>query len=149
MGDQRHEGSEGSERDDDNTDHGAAAAEQVAPHHQAELPERVRRRGAGRDHALVRERVVQRVGPEGRVVVEDGDGGVEGEVGGGGGVEHGVAADLQERRAHAADVLALHAAVQRQDLLLAADLAQPLVAREPLAEAVSVIDNSQIIFHNS
>ena len=80
--------------------------------------------------------VVERVGVEGRVVVEDGHGGVVGEVVVVQHLEHAVAAHLQEGRPHAPDVFQLHAPVQVHDLSLTADLFRPVADAELLSVAV-------------
>lgn len=122
------------------TCHRTATTALIDPHNHSNFPETGKRTaGTGRDHALVRQSIVESVGVEGRRVLVDGQRGVVGEVGVVEHLEHGVTARLQEGRPHAPHVLPLHAAVQRQDLPLAVDLLQPLLLRELLTETVPAI----------
>jgi len=117
--------------------HGAAAAVQVLPHHHRHLPQsREGISGAGWDHAVVEQLVVEGVGVAGWSVLVDWHGRVIREILLVQHLEHVVASHRQEGRAHAADVVHAHAAIRRHDLPLPCDLAGPLALRELLPEAV-------------
>ena len=114
--------------------HGAGAAADVLQHGHGDLPHAgVGRLGARLDGARVRHLVLERVGP----------------AGGGGGhaavvveavavehVDHGVAADGEEGRAHALDVARVDAGEADEHLGLADDLVRPLLLVEVGAVAV-------------
>lgn len=82
--------------------------------------------------------VVQGVRVERGVVVEDGHGRVVREVGLVQHLEHVVAAHLEERGPHPANVLQLHPSVQVEDLSLTVDLLGPVVDGEFLSVTVPV-----------
>lgn len=82
--------------------------------------------------------VVQGVRVERGVVVEDGHGRVVREVGLVQHLEHVVAAHLQERGPHPANVLQLDASVQVQNLSLAINFLRPVVDGELLSVTVTV-----------
>lgn len=84
---------------------------------------------------------VQGERPEGWVVLEDGHGRIVGEVGLVEHLELLVATTLEEGRPHASDVFQVDATVQVEYLALAIDLFVPLAFAEPLAEAVTGVDN--------
>lgn len=119
--------------------HGAPASVQVLPHHHGHLPDaRVALGGTRRDHAVVEDLVVQGVRPARGLVLVHGHGRVVGEVGVVQALEHLVAADREEGRAHATHILLLHTTVRGQDLTLSGHLPGPLLLRELLSEAVTV-----------
>ena len=117
--------------------HGTSPFLQVIPHDQREFPDtRVGLVRAGRDHTVVGQLVVHRVGEGGRLVVVDGHGGVVGEVCLVQHGEHVVASNGEEGSSDASHILQFDPSKASQDLPLSGHFLHPLLLGELLAEAV-------------